>query len=211
MEAIKQIKTAFILLALFTILTGLIYPAIVTGLAQLLFSWQANGSMIEQNGQMRGSLLIGQSFSDPKYFWGRPSATSPYPYNAENSSGSNLGPSNPAFLTAVKNRVSSLHKADPENHHLIPVDLVTASASGLDPEISPLAAYYQAHRIAKARGISEMEVLILIQRSIRNYFNGMLGEPRINVLQLNLALDKKLERNNLTVRRDNNRGRTSKS
>lgn len=188
-SSIKQIKTAFMLLILFSILTGLIYPAVVTGLAQLLFSWRANGSIMQQNNKIIGSELIGQSFSDPKYFWSRPSATTPFPYNAENSSGSNLGPSNPDFLATVKDRVANLRKADPQNKNLIPVDLVTASGSGLDPEISPLAAFYQVHRVAIARGVSETEIQILIKNRIKNRFLKILGEPRVNVLELNLALD----------------------
>jgi len=188
-KAIEQIKTAVILLLLFTVLTGLIYPAIVTGVAQFLFSWQANGSLIMKNGTATGSLLIGQSFTDPKYFWGRPSATSPFPYNAENSSGSNLGPSNPDLFTAVQSRIDILKKSDPKNSDLIPIDLVTSSASGLDPEISPLAAMYQVPRIAKARHIQELIIQKLIEDAIEPRTLGMLGEPRVNVLKLNLALD----------------------
>lgn len=187
--ALKQIKTACILLLSLTLLTGLVYPLIVTGIAQFLFPWQANGSLVEQNGQIIGSLLIGQSFTSPDYFWGRVSATSPYPYNAVNSSGSNMGPSNPDFLSAVNSRAESLHKADPRNHQLIPVDLVTASGSGLDPDISPLAAFYQVHRIAKARHLSEQTVKELVTSQIKKRPGVILGEPRINVLALNLALD----------------------
>ena len=187
---IKQAKTAFILLVIFMLLTGLIYPGIVTGLAQLLFPWQASGSFIQQDGKTLGSQLIGQSFTDPKYFWGRPSATKPMPYNAAHSSGSNSGPNNPDFLKTVRERVTYLQQADLQNHDLIPVDLVTASASGLDPEISPAAAYYQVHRIAKLRKIPEREIAALIQNMIQDPFLKILGEPRINVLLLNLALDK---------------------
>jgi potassium-transporting ATPase KdpC subunit len=188
-EAFKQMKIAFTLLVCFSILTGLIYPALVMGIAQLLFPWEANGSRVERNGETIGSVLIGQSFTDPAYFWGRPSSTTPYPYNAANSSGSNLGPSNPAFLTMVENRVASLQQQDPENKSLIPVDLVTASASGLDPDISPLAALYQIPRIAKARGETEIKIQALVQSVIKNSTFGMLGEPRLNVFELNLALD----------------------
>ncbi len=188
-KAIKQIRTAITLLILFTILTGLIYPAIVTVFAQLLFPWQANGSLIQQHGQYIGSELIGQSFTDTKYFWGRPSATTPFPYNAENSSGSNLGPSNPDLLAAVQARIAALHKVDPQNTNPIPIDLVTASGSGLDPEISPLAAFYQIPRIAKVRGISTNQLYLLVEQTTEKRFFGILGEPRVNVLKLNIALD----------------------
>jgi K+-transporting ATPase ATPase C chain len=188
-EAFDQIKTGLILLVLFTILTGLIYPAVITVFAQLFFPKQANGSFIEQNGKTIGSLLIGQSFTAENYFWGRPSATSPYPYNAESSSGSNMGPSNLNFLATVKERVNQFHTTDSHNNQLIPVDLVTASGSGLDPEISPLAAFYQVPRIAKAHHISEEKIQALIQNSIQNRTLGILGEPRVNILQLNIALD----------------------
>lgn len=188
-EAIKQMKTAIMLLILLTIITGLIYPLVITGFAQLLFPAQANGSLIEQNGQVIGSRLIGQSFSSQAYFWGRPSATSPTPYNGQASSGSNSGPSNPIFLTTVKNRVAQLKQFDSQNNKPIPVDLVTASGSGLDPEISPYAAFYQIARIAQSRHIPEKELQTLIENQIKNRTWGLLGEPRINVLQLNLALD----------------------
>lgn len=189
-EAIKQLKTAFMILLLITLLTGLIYPAVVTIIAQLFFPHQANGSLITSNGKLIGSELIGQSFTDPKYFWGRPSATTPFPYNAANSSGSNLGPSNPDLLTAVKARAEALQKSDPHNKSLIPVELVTASGSGLDPDISPLAAAYQILRVAKARNISEDKLQTLVHSMIQNRTFWILGEPRINVLQLNLALDR---------------------
>ena len=188
-KAIRKIKTSLILLMLFTVLTGLIYPAVVTCLAQLFFPWQANGSFIENKGKVVGSLLIGQSFTNPKYFYGRPSATTPFPFNAESSSGSNLGPSNPELLTAVKARVANLQKENSGMHPLIPVDLVTASGSGLDPEISPLAAFYQVPRIAKARRMAESGISKLVSDLIQNRTLGILGEPRVNVLQLNLALD----------------------
>ena len=189
-EIIKQIRSAFFLLLILTGLTGIIYPALITVVAQSLFPLQANGSLIEANGKIVGSKLIGQNFTDPKYFWGRPSATTPFPYNAANSSGSNLGPSNPDLFAKVKERIIKFNQADPLNADLIPVDLVTASASGLDPEISPLAAFYQIPRVAKARGLSETDVGILVESLIKGRTLGFLGEPRINVLELNLALDK---------------------
>lgn len=188
-NALKQFKTALALLAVLALLTGIIYPILVTLIAQLFFPWQANGSLLNQNGKRIGSALIGQTFTDPKYFWGRPSATSPNAYNAANSTGSNLGPLNPQLFSDVTNRIKTLREADPENQNLIPVDLVTASASGLDPEISPLAALYQARRIAKARGLQEREVQILIQLATRHRTFNVLGEPRVNVLELNMALD----------------------
>lgn len=188
-EFLKQIKISLILLGLMTILTGLLYPLCVTGIAQLLFPWQANGSLIKENNKLIGSALIGQSFDSPNYFWGRPSATSPYPYNAASSSGSNMGPSNPAFLETVKERINHLQKNDLANHQLIPVDLVTASGSGLDPDISPLAAFYQAPRIAKANHIPEKQIEDLIKNLIHPRRFGILGEPRINILALNIALN----------------------
>jgi K+-transporting ATPase ATPase C chain len=189
-ELMAQMKTAFILLILLTILMGLVYPLAVTGLAQLLFPKQAYGSLIEREHQIIGSRLIGQSFVSDAYFWGRPSATSPYPYNGESSSGSNLGPSNSDFIAAVKVRVNQLIDTDPEHNTVIPVDLVTTSGSGLDPDISPLAARYQVARIATIRKLNEKDVLALIQQHIEHRTFGLLGEPRINVLELNLALDK---------------------
>jgi K+-transporting ATPase ATPase C chain len=188
-EAIKQMKTASLVLLFFTLLTGLVYPVIVTGIAQLLFPLQANGGLIKQNNKIVGSQLIGQSFTSSHYFWGRPSATLPFPYNAANSSGSNFGPTNPNFLSIVKKRVAALQKSDPQKQKIIPVDLVTASGSGLDPEISPFAALYQMPRIAKERGIPQQKIQLLIQKLTKNRYWGILGEPRINVLQLNLALD----------------------
>lgn len=185
---IKQIKIAFSMLLFFTLLTGLIYPGVVTGLAQLLFPWQANGSFIQQDGKAIGSQLIGQSFTDAKYFWGRPSATTPMPYNVANSSGSNTGRSNSDFLKTVSERVTHLQQADLQNHDLVPVDLVTASASGLDPEISPEAAFYQVPRISKIRHVPEQKIEALIHSFIKQPLWGVLGEPRVNVLLLNLAL-----------------------
>jgi potassium-transporting ATPase KdpC subunit len=185
-----QLRPALMSLLIFTLLTGLIYPLTVTGLAQLVFPRQANGSVILQNGLPVGSSLIGQSFDDPKYFWGRPSATASFPYNAAASGGSNLGPTNPALLNAVRARIAALHAADPGNTQPVPVDLVTASASGLDPDISLAAALYQVPRVAKARGLSEAEVRALVEESAQGRQFGFLGEPRLNVLALNLALDK---------------------
>jgi len=189
-NALKQVKISLILLFMLTIITGLIYPVMITIIAQLFFPWQANGSMVEANNQVMGSLLIGQSFTEDKYFWSRPSATSPFPYHAASSSGSNMGPLNPDFLKTVKDRVTLLQKTDPVNNNLIPVDLVTASGSGLDPEISPLAALYQIPHIAKARQIPAKSIETLIFSLIQKRTLGILGEPRVNVLALNLALDK---------------------
>lgn len=186
---LKELKPALLMLALLTVLTGALYPALVTGLAQAVFQHQANGSQIRQNGKVVGSELIGQTFSDPKYFWGRPSATGPVPYNAGASSGSNLGPLNPALEEAIKARIDALKASDPANTAPIPVDLVTASGSGLDPQISPAAALWQAPRIARHRGLSEAAVVKLIDAHTDGRQLGLLGEPRVNVLALNLALD----------------------
>ena len=185
----EHIRPALVLLALFTVLTGVIYPLVVTGIAQLVFPRQANGSLIVKDGKPVGSSLIGQPFDDPKYFWSRPSATSPFPYNAASSTGSNQGPTNPALIDAVKARVAALRAADPENTAPVPVDLVTASASGLDPHISPAAALYQVHRVAKARKLDEAVVQRLVEQHTAGRWLGVLGEPRVNVLELNLALD----------------------
>ncbi len=185
----RHIRTALVSLGLLTVLTGLVYPLVVTGLAQVLFPRQANGSLILRDGKAVGSELIGQPFDDPKYFWGRPSATSPYPYNAGSSNGSNLGPTNPDLEKAVKERVAALRAADPGNTAPVPVDLVTASASGLDPHISPAAAFYQVRRVARARRLGEATVRQLVKDHIENRTFGVLGEPRVNVLQINLALD----------------------
>ena len=184
-----QIRPALMALLIFTVLTGLVYPLVVTGIAQLIFPRQANGSLIVQNGQTVGSSLIGQQFTDPKYFWGRLSATGPYPYNASASSGSNLGPTNPALLNEVKARIAALQAADPGNTQPIPVDLVTSSGSGLDPDISVAAALYQLPRVARLRGLSESAVRSLVDKYTKGRTLGFLGEPRVNVLQLNLALD----------------------
>ena len=183
------LRPAIVLFLVLTVITGLIYPLVVTGVAQVLFPQQANGSLIVKNGQAVGSQLIGQPFDDPKYFWGRPSATGPFPYNAAASSGSNLGPSNQALTDAVKARMDTLKAADPANTQPIPVDLVTSSASGLDPHISPAAAAYQVTRIAHARGLDESAVRQLVAQYTQGRDLGVLGEPRVNVLELNLALD----------------------
>jgi K+-transporting ATPase ATPase C chain len=182
-------RPAIVSLAIFTILTGIIYPLVITGLAQVIFPHQANGSLIVQNGQVVGSELIGQSFDDPRYFWGRLSATAPYPYNAASSTGSNLGPTNPSLTEEVKARIAALKAADPSNNSPIPVDLVTSSGSGLDPDISVAAALYQIPRVARARGLSEEVVRSLLDRFTVGRQLGILGEPRVNVLELNLALD----------------------
>src|SRR5882724_12556483 len=183
------LRPAIALFVIMTVLTGIIYPFAVTGLAQLLFPAQADGSLVTAGGQPVGSRVIGQSFSDPKYFWSRPSATSPQPYNATASSGSNQGPLNPALTDAIKTRIEALKTADPANTLPVPVDLVTASASGLDPEISIAAAKYQAARVARVRGLAPEQVRALIDAHARGRLLGLLGEPRINVLELNLALD----------------------
>jgi K+-transporting ATPase ATPase C chain len=185
----SQIRPAIVSLLLLTLITGGIYPLAVSGIAQLVFPRQANGSLIVRNGKTLGSELIGQSFDDPKYFWGRLSATSDYPYNAAASSGSNYGPLNPALFSAVQTRISALHAADPGNPQPIPVDLVTASASGLDPDISIAAAMYQVPRVARLRGLPENSVIALVNRFTEGRQLGYLGEPRVNVLRLNLALD----------------------
>ena len=185
----RTITTALMALAVFTVITGVAYPLAVTGIAQLVLPAQANGSMIVKDGATVGSALIGQPFSDPKNFWSRPSATGPYPYNGAASSGSNLGQSNPALIDAVKGRIAALKAADPANTNPIPVDLVTASASGLDPHISPAAAEYQISRVARARGIDESTLRELIHKNTDGRFLGLIGEPGVNVLKLNLALD----------------------
>ena len=185
---IREIRTALLMLLTLTVLTGIVYPLIVTGLGQALFPRQASGSVISTGGRAIGSSLIGQSFTDPRYFWGRPSATSP-PYNAAASAGSNLGPTNPALLDSARARIARLQHADPGNSDPIPVDLVTSSASGLDPDISPAAAFYQAGRIARARGLDETQVRNLVIQSTEPRQFGLLGEARVNVLRLNLALD----------------------
>jgi len=184
-------RPAAVSLLVFTVLTGAIYPLFVTGIGQLLFPQQANGSLIMSEGKAVGSALIGQPFSDPKYFWTRASATGPYPYNAGASSGSNQGPLNPALSEAVAARIKALKDADPENKLPVPVDLVTASGSGLDPHISPAAAEYQVSRVAKARAISPERVRALVAEHTADRQFGLMGEPRVNVLMLNLALDQR--------------------
>jgi K+-transporting ATPase ATPase C chain len=179
------------MLVVLSVVTGLAYPALVTAVAQVVFPYQANGSLIVKDGKVVGSALIGQPFDDPKYFWGRPSATSPHGYNAGASSGSNLGPTNPALTKAVQERVDALRAADPGNTAPVPVDLVTTSASGLDPHISPAAALYQVGRVANSRKLDEAAVRRLVERHIEGRQLGFLGEPRVNVLALNLALDGK--------------------
>jgi K+-transporting ATPase ATPase C chain len=185
----SQLRPAIVSIAIFTLLTGVLYPLVITGIAQVIFPHQANGSLIFQNGQVVGSNLIGQSFDDPRYFWGRLSATSPYPYNATSSSGSNWGPSNPALTKEAEARIAALIAADPTNNAPIPVDLVTSSGSGLDPDISVAAAVYQVPRVAKARGLSQDFVRALVDQYTQGRQFGVLGELRINVLELNLALD----------------------
>jgi K+-transporting ATPase ATPase C chain len=182
------LRPAIVLFLALTLMTGIVYPLLVTGLSQLAFAPQANGSLIERDGKTVGSELIGQNFADPKNFWSRPSATTPMADNAANSGGSNLGPLNPALLDAVKARIAALHAADPDNHQPIPVDLVTASASGVDPHVSVAAAQYQAARVARARGLALPKVLSLIEQHVQGQWLGFLGEPRVNVLELNLAL-----------------------
>jgi len=189
----NQIKPAIVMLLLFTALTGIAYPLAVTFSAQTLLPSQANGSLLGSKEQPVGSELIGQAFSRPEYFWGRPSATSPVPYNGGASGGSNQGPTNPALIDAVQMRIKALRDADPSHSEAVPVDLVTASASGLDPHISPAAAVYQISRVAKARQMSTDSVSELVDRYTEPRQWGVLGEPRVNVLKLNLALDQRDE------------------
>jgi K+-transporting ATPase ATPase C chain len=183
------LRPALVVLALLTLLTGVVYPLLVTGIAQAAFPKQANGSLVKRGNEVIGSSLIGQQFESPEYFWGRLSATAPA-YNAAASSGSNLGPLNPALRDTVKARVAALHAADPVNTALIPVDLVTASGSGLDPHVSPAAAYYQVRRVANARHLDEARVKTLVDAHVEDRELGVLGESVVNVLLLNLALDK---------------------
>jgi len=190
MTMISILRPAAVLLGVFTLVTGIAYPLAVTGVAQVAFPEQANGSLLERGGQVVGSALIGQSFDDARYFWGRPSATSPAPYDARVSTGSNLGPSNPALIASVGDRVAALRAAHPEHAaESVPVDLVTASGSGLDPHISPAAALFQVGRVARARGLSEERVRALVEAHVEGRSLGLLGEPRVNLLRLNLALD----------------------
>ena len=183
------IRPAILMTLVMTVLTGVIYPLVVTGVAQAVFPMQANGSLVFHEGKAVGSSLIGQTFGDPKYFWTRPSATGPFAYNAAASSGSNQGPIEPALHAAVKGRIDALRAADPGNDKPVPVDLVTASGSGLDPHISPAAAEYQLTRVAKTRGLDEQKVREIVRSHTAPRTFGLLGEPRVNVLELNLALD----------------------
>ena len=186
---LRQLRIGIVFLVLFAVLTGIIYPLVVTGIAQTAFPHQANGSLIVKDGNSTGSELIGQPFSDPRYFWGRLSATASSPYNAAASSGSNYGPLNPALTEAIQARIDALKAVDPANNQPIPVDLVTSSASGLDPDISVAAALYQAPRVARYRGLAEEQVYSLVNRLTEGRQLGIFGEPRVNVLKLNLALD----------------------
>jgi K+-transporting ATPase ATPase C chain len=185
----KVLLPSLLTLLVFSVLTGLIYPLLVTGIAAVCCARQAQGSLISQNGLVIGSSLLGQPFDDPKYFWPRPSASTPQPYNGASSAGSNLGPTNPAQLEAVNAQLSSLQQADPGNTLPVPVDLVTASGSGLDPDISPAAADYQLLRVARARSIDPQRLRALVAAHTQPRQWGILGEPRVNVLELNLALD----------------------
>jgi K+-transporting ATPase ATPase C chain len=186
---LNELRRSVTMLAMMTLITGVAYPLLVTGISQAAFHGKAAGSLIERDGKVVGSTLIGQPFADPKHFWSRPSATSPYPYNASSSSGSNLGPLNPALTDAVAGRIKALRDADPDNTAPVPVDLVTASASGLDPHISPAAADYQVNRVAKARNMDPQKVRTLVAEFTEGRQLGFLGEPRVDVLGLNLALD----------------------
>ncbi len=186
---LRLIRQCVGIVLLLHVMTGILYPLVVTGLAQALFPHRANGSLILRSGQAVGSELVGQSFSAPKYFWSRPSATSPVPYNAANSAGSNLGPLNAAMTDNVRKRIAALRSADPTSGYMFPVDLVTSSGSGLDPDISPAAAQCQVRRVAKARHVDETVIRRLVAEHTQGRQLGVLGEPRVNVLQLNLALD----------------------
>ena len=185
----EQFKPAILIFLILTVVTGIVYPLFVTGIAQVFFHDQANGSLIYRNNRPVGSTLIGQEFNDPKYFWGRISATSPVPFNAAASSGSNFGPSNPALIDAVKARIKALKDLDQDNTNSIPVDLVTSSASGLDPHISLAAAYYQVPRVARSRGLSQDVVKNIVKQHTAGRLLGVIGEPVVNVLEANLALD----------------------
>jgi K+-transporting ATPase ATPase C chain len=185
----SNFRPALVMIVLMTVLLGGVYPAAVTAIASVLFPWQAGGSLIEQDGMAVGSVLIGQPFSEPGHFWSRPSATGPFPYNAASSSGSNLGPLSPALIDAVTARIEALRDADPGNTAPVPADLVTASASGLDPHISPAAAEYQVARVARVRGFDPAQVRALVDEFTEGRQFGFLGEPRVNVLRLNIRLD----------------------
>jgi K+-transporting ATPase ATPase C chain len=188
-EIIHQIRLSLVFVIIFTVLTGLIYPGVMTVLGKVFFAKQAEGSLIEVNSKKVGSELIGQPFDAPQYFWSRPSATTPYAYNAANSGGSNSGPTNPDFIKTVQGRVEALRKADPENKAPIPMDLVTASASGLDPHISPAAAVYQVERVSRARKVDVKVINDLVAKYTEGSFLGFIGDPTVNVLKLNLALN----------------------
>ena len=194
MFAFSEILPALRMLAVLTLLTGIVYPLLMTGLAQVAFPHAARGSLIVVDGKTLGSELIGQPFDDPKYFWSRPSATSPQPYNGASSGASNQGARNPALADAVKDRIKALRDVDPDNKAPIPVDLVTASASGLDPHVSVAAAQYQIARVAKARGLATDKVRSLVSEHTEGRTLGLLGEPRVNVLRINLALDRQFGR-----------------
>jgi K+-transporting ATPase ATPase C chain len=186
---IKTLTQSVLMLLVLTLLTGFVYPFAVTGIAQVCCRSQAEGSLIMRDGHLQGSALLGQPFTDPRYFWSRPSATTPQPYNGISSSGSNLGPTNPAQIDAVKTRLAALQSADPGNTLPVPVDMVTASGSGLDPDISPAAANYQVARVARVRGLDPDKVRTLVATYVQPRQWGVLGEPQVNVLALNLALD----------------------
>jgi K+-transporting ATPase ATPase C chain len=186
---IRELRPALMVFLVLTVITGVLYPGVVTVVAQVFFRQEASGSVIERAGKAMGSSLLGQPFTSPKYFWSRPSATAPQPYNGAASSGSNQGPTNPALESAVRERIAALRAADPDNTQPVPADLVTASGSGLDPHISPAAAEYQLARVARARGLEEAQVRKLVQGATEGRTFGVLGEPRVNVLKLNLGLD----------------------
>ena len=188
----KQIKPALLTLATLTVIAGVLYPLVITAIGQIVFPRRADGSIVFRNGKPVGSSLIGQEFSDPKYFWGRLSATSPTGYNPLPSSGSNFGPLNPALREQVEKRVKRLQNADPQNKSLIPVDLVTASASGLDPHVSVAGALYQVPRVARVRGVSQEQIIALVKEYTTGRLAGVFGEPVVNVLQLNIALDQRV-------------------
>jgi len=185
----EQIRSAILMFVILTLLTGIFYPAFITGAVYIFFPHQATGSMLNRNNKLLGSALIGQEFTDPKYFWGRISETSPVAYNSSSSSGSNLGPSNPALIERVKARIRALKEFDPDNTNPVPIDLVTSSASGLDPHISVAGAYYQIPRVARMRGLTEDTVKAIVNRHTNGRIFGLIGEPVVNVLELNLELD----------------------
>jgi potassium-transporting ATPase KdpC subunit len=193
-SVMSELRPALVVFALLSLLTGVLYPLVVTGVGQVVFATQANGSQLQAGDRVLGSRLLGQPFSSARYFWSRPSATSPQPYNGAASSGSNQGPTNPALELAVKERIAALRAIDPENAAPVPVDLVTASASGLDPHISPAAAEYQVARVARERRVSPEDIRALVRQATQGRTFGILGEPRVNVLELNLLLDARLAR-----------------